>query len=159
MRVAKALGRYLSDMIYFLSREGSWDFYLHEKIALEAAIETLPNHARTLFRSQLKGSVFVQRSLKQIGLPRFYSKNYDLDERFINEENLFHHVINVQYLIEGKKETANVEFYKGRIESVQFKRPPKYYAGKVITVIGVKPGKVGRTHADAIDRLEHGKNP
>lgn len=67
-----------------------------------------------------------------------------------------HKVIDVQIDVEGMKQVANVEFFRGRVDIITFKRPAAYYAGKTLKVVGVQPGKLGRTHAAALDRLEHG---
>jgi hypothetical protein len=65
-------------------------------------------------------------------------------------------LIEVQLDVEGAKEVAHVEFFRGRVDTIQFKRPGAYYAGKKLKVMGVRPGKVALSHAAAIDRLEHG---
>jgi hypothetical protein len=65
-------------------------------------------------------------------------------------------LIEVQLDVEGAKEVAHVEFFRGRVDSIQFKRPAAYYAGKNLKVMGVRPGKLARSHAAAIDRREHG---
>ncbi|MBX3446183.1 MAG: hypothetical protein KF765_05475 [Parvibaculaceae bacterium] len=66
-------------------------------------------------------------------------------------------IVDVQIDVEGVKQVAQVEFFQRRIDSVQFKRPAKFYAGKAPKVTGVRFDKLGRSHAAAIDRLEHGK--
>lgn len=159
MSAVKNIAQYIWDLLYFLFGEGNWKLHDHERMVLDAAINTMPEHAQNFYNSQLKSTLFAQRTPKQVCRPRFYPVAYQRDLRFFDDEEFSEKVIDVQISVDGRKEIANVEFYKGRIESIQFKHPPKYYASKVITVIGVKPGKVGRTHADAIDRLEHGKNP
>lgn len=149
--------RFLWDMLYFLGGEGSWKLRPHERIVLEAAIDFLPENAQALLRSQLSETTFVQRSHKQISHPRFYTGFYRLDRRGIEDLEYSHKVIDVQIDVEGAKQIANVEFFQGCVGIITFKRPAAYYAGKALKVMGVRPGKLGRTHAAALDRLEHGK--
>src|SRR6185295_16835039 len=54
----KALTRFLGDLPYFLTGEGSWSLRPHERVVIEAAIDTLPEHAQALLHSQLNGTMF-----------------------------------------------------------------------------------------------------
>jgi hypothetical protein len=154
--VVKALIDFLLDLLCFLSGEGSWSLRPHERMVIEAAIDFLPEHAQALLRSQLKETMFLQRTPKQICRPRFYLAPYLRDRRAIEDAEYSEKLIKVQLDVEGAKEVAHVEFFRGRVDSIQFKRPPAYYAGKKLKVTGIRPGKVALSHAAAIDRLEHG---
>ena len=77
----KALTRFLGDLLYFLTGEGSWSLRPRERVVIEAVIDTLPEHAQALLRSQLNGTTFVQRSHKQISRPRFYTAPYLRDRK------------------------------------------------------------------------------
>ena len=65
-------------------------------------------------------------------------------------------LIEVQVDIEGAKEVAHVEFFRGRVDSIQFEQSSAYYAGKKMKVMGARPGALALSHAAAIDRREHG---
>ena len=152
----KALARFLWDLLYFLTGEGSWSLRPHERIVIEAAIDILPAHFQVLLRSQLKETTFVQRSHKQICRPRFYTAPYLQDRRAVEDVEYSEKIIDVQLDVEGVNEVVQVEFFRGRVDSIQFKRPAAYYADKRLRVIGTRPGKLARSHAAAIDRREHG---
>lgn len=128
----------------------------HERTVFEAVIDFLPEHAQALLRFQLKETTFVQRSHKQICRPRFYTRLYSRDRRAIDDPEYSEKLIVVQVDVEGAKQAAHVEFFRGRVDSIQFKQPGAYYAGKKIKVMGVRAGKVSLSHAAAIDRREHG---
>jgi len=154
--VINALTRFFWDLLYFLTGEGSWSLRPHERMVIEAATDFLPEHAQALLRSQLKETTFVQRSHKQICRPRFDTRSYRLDRRAMEDLEFSEKLIEVQLDVEAAKEVAHVEFFRGRVDSIQFKRPAAYYAGKKIKVMGVRPGKPSLSHAAAIDRREHG---
>lgn len=152
----RALTHFLLDVLYFLTGEGSWRLRPHEEIVIEAAIDILPRRSQALLRSQLKETMFIQRSHKQISRPRFYSGLYRPDRRALEDADYADTIIDVQLDVEGIHETAQVEFFRGRVDSIQFKRPAAHYAGKKLTVLGARRGTLARSHAAAIDRREHG---
>jgi len=157
--VVKALIDFLWDLLFWIFREGTWSLLPHEKIVIGAAIDFLPAHDQALLRSQLNGTTFVERAHKQISRPRFYAKPYRRDRRAIEDLEYSEKLIEVQLDVGGAKQVAHVMFFRGRVDSIQFKRPLSYYAGKKLKVMGVRPGKVALSHAAAIDRLEHGREP
>ena len=123
---------------------------------IEAVIDTLPEHFQVLLRSQLNETTFVQRSHKQICRPRFYTAPYLQDRRAVEGGEYSKKVVDVQVDVDGVNEVAQVEFFEGRVDSIQFKRPAAYYVGKRLRVTSTRPGKPTRSHAAAIDRREHG---
>lgn len=155
--VFESLIRLIWDLLYFLTGEGSWSLRPHESVVLEAAIDSLPEPSRALFHSRLKGTMFVQRSHKQISWPRFYTAPYLSDPRTIRGDELSEYVVDVKFDVDGVSQVANVDFFKGRLDTIQFKRPASYYAGKTLRVTDVRPGKPHLTHGAALDRLEHGR--
>lgn len=151
-----AVIRFLWDTLYFLTGEGSWKLHPHERMVLKAAIDFLPERAQALLRAQLNETVFVQRSHRQISRPRFYIRHYRLDRRAMEDPEYSEKIIDVQLDVEGMHEVAQVEFFQGRVDTIQFKRPAAYYAGKKLKVTSTRLGKLTRSHARAIDRCEHG---
>ena len=121
----------------------------HERIVLEAAITALPDNIQKQLRAKFNTKLFVQRSHQQISRPRFYSLPLEVNE-------LLPKLLSVEIDVGGKKESAHVEFFQGRIDSIQFKRPSRFYSGKVLRVVSVKVGNPKVSHAAAIDRREHG---
>ncbi|HQS60016.1 MAG: hypothetical protein B7Y56_15900 [Gallionellales bacterium 35-53-114] len=145
----KATASFLWDLLYFLTGEGTWRLRTHERLVLEAAIASLPDDIQSQLRAQFNQMLFVQRSNRQISRPRFYSIPLEGNE-------LPHNLLKVEIDVGGKKESAHVEFFQGRVDSIQFKHPGKFYSGKALKVDGVKAGNPKVSHAAAIDRSEHG---
>ena len=152
----ESLMRFLGDLLYFLTGEGSWKLHPHERMVIEAVIDTLPEHAQVLLRAQLKETTFVRRAPKQICRPRFYTAPYLQDRRAVEDGEYAHKVIDVPFDVDGANQVANVEFFRGRVDSIQFKQPAAHYLDKTLRVTGIRPGNPIRTHAAAIDRREHG---
>jgi hypothetical protein len=69
------------------------------------------------------------------------------------EEKLY----KVEMFINGRKQHANVVFYHGRIHTIEFKKPFKFYEGKYIRFGAVTVGNPEQSMTVAIDRSEHGK--
>lgn len=155
----RTVSRFLWDLVYFVTGEGSWALRPHEQIVLEAAVSGLPEAMQILLRSQMTQPVFVQRSHRQISRPRFYSHVYARNQETTEDPRDSHKVMNVDISVGGEKQRAHVEFFRGRVDSIQFKKSGKFYVGKEVKVVAVKPGKPGITHAAAIDRREHGTHP
>ena len=154
--VVKSLFGLVRDIEFYLFGEGTWSLRPHERIVIEAAIDILPERSQVLLRSQLKETTFVQRSHKQICRPRFYTAPYLQDRRAVEDVEYSKKIIDVQLDVDGVNEVAQVEFFAGRVDSIQFKRPAAYYVGKRLRVTGTRLGKLARSHAAAIDRREHG---
>ena len=147
----------LWDLLYFLTGEGTWALRAHERIVLEAAITSLPHDAQQHFDALLKQRVFVQRSNRLVGRPRFYTKPYLRNHTSVDEPTLSHQLLNVHVDVDGERQVAHVEFFHGRIDSIQFKKPASFYAGKTVCAADVSLGNPNLSHASAIDRKEHGK--
>jgi hypothetical protein len=64
----------------------------------------------------------------------------------------------VEMFVNGRKQTANITFSRGRIFEVQFKKPHKFYKDKDIRFGAVTLGASNQSFTGAIDRLEHGKD-
>lgn len=55
----------------------------------------------------------------------------------------------------GAVEVAQVEFFRGRIDSIQLERPASYYTGKRIRVVNARLSESADSIAESIDRHEH----
>jgi hypothetical protein len=154
----KSLIRLLWDLLYFLTGEGSWRFRPHERAVIEAVIDSVPDEFQEVLRSQLTGTMFIQRSHKQISRPRFYTAPYLRDRRAVEGGESSDKVMDVQLDVGAVSEVAQVEFFAGCVDSLQFKRPAAYYAGKRLKVTGTRLGEPKRSNASAIDRREHGSD-
>ncbi|MDF3127210.1 hypothetical protein [Rheinheimera sp. 1928-s] len=152
----RAILSFLWDLLYFLSGEGTWCLRPHERLVLEAAIANFPDDMQKQLRAQLNQKIFVQRSHRQISRPRFYSPFYVPNKEMYANDEFLHTLVSVKIDVEGERENAHIEFFRGRIDSIQFKYSGTFYRGKAVKVLGVKSGKPGLSHAAAIDRAEHG---
>lgn len=159
MGVVKAIFNFLWDLLYFLTGEGGWKLRPHERVVLEAAISSFSDDIQMQLFNQIRQLMFIQRSNSHISRPRFYTTFYVKDRTFIANEELSHMIINIQISVDGEKQNSQVEFFQGRIDSIQFKQPGKFYFGKAVSVTGIKHGKLNLSHAAAIDRCEHGRQP
>lgn len=156
MDVIKPLFNFTWDMLYFITGEGTWELRPHEKIVLEAVIDNLDTSAQDIFRSLLRRKMFIQRSHSRIVRPRFYTAYYarlrlpidDLD----NKNVVYEAVLDVA----GHRQRAQVEFFRGEIDSVQFAKDGAFYAGKIVRVVHVSETDPLSTNAAEIDRDEHG---
>ena len=123
---------------------------------LEAAIAILSDDMQTQLFTQVSQKLFVQRSHRLISYPRFYS-SAKTNQKLNESSELSHKLLIVELDVAGKKERAHVEFYRGLVDSIQFKHPGKFYKGKVLKVLSVKAGNPKVSHGAAIDRSEHGR--
>jgi hypothetical protein len=130
---------------------------IHQQL-LDVFMPTLEPDIRLLLEKQLAQPFFMQfwhggkispfffehfRLPKEIRLPcpEFEDKLYK-----------------VEMFVDGRKQQANVVFVDGRIYSIEFKKPFKFYESKDIRFGAVTLGKSKQSLAVAIDRAEHGKD-
>ncbi len=125
-----------------------------EKIVIDALKNSIEANALNSLSAQLNEKYFIQRMYSgRINSIIFYEKNEShkiLNARF--DDALF----KVRLGVDGKKENAHIVFFDGYISSIEFKNSKKHYRGKEIKVISVTHGRSDKSHAAAIDRLEHG---
>jgi len=140
-------------LLTFLSGEGSWKLRSYEEKVLTAVFGSLDLGTQILVKSQLMQKYFVERiPTGKINVLRFY----DLKEEYLIHDQRFCDLLyKVSIKVDGKKQIANVTFYKGRIFSIEFKNPGKYYLGKTIEVGEVKLGNTENSYTRNIDRSEH----
>jgi hypothetical protein len=63
----------------------------------------------------------------------------------------------IDLFVEGKKQTAHVTFYAGRLFSVELKKPRKFFKGKMYRIGAVTEGRQRDSFTGIIDRAAHGK--
>jgi hypothetical protein len=157
--VVKSLLNLLWDLVYSLTGEGSWRLRPHEEKVLIAAFSFFDDEIQKCLHGLLSCRIFVQRSNKKVSLPRFYCRLYVRSARPLSGLEFEDNVINVRIAVRGKTEIAQVAFFCGGIESIQFKEKPEYYSSQVVQIVSVFKGNPDATHAAARDRMEHGKEP
>ncbi len=63
----------------------------------------------------------------------------------------------VELFVERRKYRAHVNFYEGRIHSVELKKPRSFFEGKDYVIGEVSEGKPSQSYTGVIDRAAHGK--
>jgi hypothetical protein len=120
-----------------------------------AAIDFLPNEVASFCRNQIDSRFRIDRSnprMNVIAVGQFPSALKIPLPSF--EDALFR----VRLTVNGRRETANVTFYKGFVFSVETKQYRKFYKDKEVEVTDVAEGKPKQSITRAIDRREHGSN-
>jgi|GEM_PF-2121964 len=145
----------LTDIVRFLTREGSWTLLPHEQSVLNAGLTHLDERVRVLSQRQLEQSWFMDRMTKgHINVFRFYEPDTALT---IAEPEFGDKYIRVSAVVDGKKQKALLSFYRGYIYSIEFKKPTKFYVGKEFNVVNVEDAKSEETYTRVIDRAARGR--
>lgn len=129
-----------------------------QKKLLEAFLPTLEPAFRVLIERQLSQPFKV--SFWHHGkVSPFFFENPKLEPQLlIPDREFFERLYKVEMFVDGRKQYAHVIFYKGRIFSLEFKQPLKFYEGKDIRFGAAKVGTPKQSLSAAIDRREHGKD-
>ena len=141
------------DFVSYVFRQGSWWINEHEKVVLNAAMQSLRDDDRDAIKRQISSSFFVERIPDgRINIFRFYFPGDLSVAKGLGEDELFRVRIDVQ----GAVEVANVCFYRGRLFSIEFKHPGRFYKDKLLSVINIEKGSLSDSYTNEIDREEHG---
>jgi hypothetical protein len=127
----------------------------HEGQIFDAVVDSLPSNQKSLVKQQLAAKFLIDRSNPRVNFIPIGELPAILQ---ILEKPLDDALFKVNFVIDGKKEIANVTFYRGFIFSVETKRHRKFYKDSEIIVIGVEPGKPSQSMTNAINRQEHGRD-
>lgn len=148
--------RVFADFWRWLERDGSWGFRFPTGEIARHVAHTLTESDRRMLLAQFTRPFFQSWWSKGRINPIFYYylPEEDLLQGDIYHESLFHVEINV----EGKRQRANVNFYGGRLYSVELPKPIKFYKGKSVELGKVTQGSIRHSIARAINRLEHGSD-
>jgi hypothetical protein len=134
--------------------EGSWRLRPLEVVVIRQAITIMPTYLQPKAEAQLLQKMFVERSNPRINMICPY--RHDLE---LNLDGEWHDaLVKVSLEVDGQKQNANVTTIKGRLFSVEFKKPAKFYKGKTIVVGEAKLGNPRQGYTRAIDRAEHGRS-
>jgi len=140
------------DFSLFITGEGSWSLTPLEKLILNAVKSVLTKDALKLLNAQLSQKYFVQRINDcRINSIFFYDKNENY--KIPGDDLLFR----VEIEINKRKQDVHVTFFDGYITNIEFKKGKKFYHGEKVKVCDVTIGNSDKSHALAIDRLEHGR--
>jgi hypothetical protein len=125
-----------------------------EVAVIKQAITIMPADLQPKAEAQLLQKMFVERSNPRINMisPYRHDPKLSLDREWSNA------LVRVSINVDGQKQTANVTTVKGRVFSVEFKKPSKFYKGKKISIGEAKLGNPRQSFTRAIDRFEHGRS-
>ncbi len=147
------INRYL----HFLCGSGSWRLLPHEEAILDACIAHLPKEVAELARGQMSQKFFMERMTDgRINVIRPYG---NMSADIIRLSGFDDRLYKVRIKVDAKTMTAHVTFNKGRVFSIETKKPTKYFKGKRLQVLGVAEGRSSETYTHVIDRSEHGEKP
>ena len=151
----KRLMCFPNDLLFFLTRDGDWKLRFPTDQIIGHLLTALPAPQADLIRQQLAQPLVQHWWHKGRINPIFH---YVLDPDSVLQDEAFQKgLYQVEMLVDGKKQNANVKFVAGRLYSVELPQPFKFYRGKTITFGEVKRGKSSQSYTRALDRLEHGK--
>jgi hypothetical protein len=145
---------YLMDVLRFLCREGCWSIdKIHADIIQAVLLCFEPNLAQCV-RAQLEHRYFLSwMSSGRINVFFFYRPGC---LPLLPCPEFTDYLFKVQLKIDGRRYRAQVTFYEGRIFSVEFKKPRKFFLGKEYSIGEVTRGEPKDTFTRTIDRAEHG---
>ena len=140
--------------VQYLFDGGSWKLKLHEKIIIDAVVQSIESNVRSLIYKQLSLPLFVERSNPRI--IALHLKDWP-DELRITAPQFSDALYKVRLSVSGKRETANITFFNGFISTIETKNHWKTYQGKTLEILKVEESFSNQSMAIAIDRQEHGK--
>jgi hypothetical protein len=129
---------------------------LYHQRAVNAVLAYLPPEIAGRVEQQLQQKHYMS-FMTDGRINRIFFKHMP-ESLLISDPTFVDRLYNVEMFVDGRKQTAHVIFYEGRIFAVEFKKPHKFYKDKDIRFGVVTLGKPQQSIANAIDRREHGKD-
>ena len=146
---------YFWDAQRYLFKEGKWKAEPIHLSLIDAVLNHLQEHQKSVVREQLENRYFLSWEPDgRINVFFFYDES---SLPLLSVPEFEDRLIKVELFVEGRKHVAHVIFYKGRIHSIELKKPRSFFKGKSFRVGSVTEGKPSDSYTGAIDRLEHGK--
>lgn len=141
-----------------LTGSGAWKLRPLQQQLIDTFLPALDLDIRDLLEQQLAQPFFMQFWHKGRVSP-FFFKNFRLPREIRLPCPEFQDCLyKIEMFVDGQKQQAHIVFTSGRIYSIEFKKPFKFYEGKEIRFGVVTLGKEKHSLAVAIDRQEHGKD-
>jgi hypothetical protein len=139
----------------YLWGQGDWKLRpLHQQV-IDKLLAYLDHGQSDKIRSQLEQKYFMQ-FIPEGRINTFFFNNLP-DTLLISHPGFQDGLFKIEVFVDGRKQHAQITFYKGRIFSVEFKKPHKFFTGKDIEIGSVTSGQPKNTFTAAIDRAEHGR--
>jgi hypothetical protein len=148
--------RLMDRMLGYIGGHCAWSMNFLLLSILDAFRPALGKDIKARVESQLSQPYFI--TFEHSGrVNTFFFEPLELEpELRISDPAFADRLYKVEMFVDGRKQHAHVTFYKGRIFSIELKRPFKFYDGKNIRFGAVTLGKPKESMTGAIDRFEHG---
>jgi hypothetical protein len=146
------LPRRLAHCVLFIFGDGGWALKPIERQIVEAAVRSLADDLQALINLQLDQPLFIERTNNRVSVLRHYAAEPQCKLPGSEWDDA---VTNVYIEVEQAKQIAQVTFYSGYLFTVEMKKPRRFYSGRPVKVLAVKPGNSKRTYTRIIDRSEH----
>jgi hypothetical protein len=147
--------RALNRMDCYLWGKGDWKLRTLHQAVIDKLLTFLDAEKSSKIRTQLEQKYFMQ-FIPDGRINTFFFDN--LPNNLLIDDSAFQDCLfKVEVFVDGRKQHAHVTFVKGRIFSVEFKKPHKFFVGKYIKIGSVSPGRPNDTFTAIIDRAAHGR--
>ena len=144
----------LADVPRYIFCEGQWSIDRIHADIIEAVLLHLDSGDSECIRAQINHRYFFSwMSSGRINVFFFYRRD---QLPLIPGLEFMDCLFKVQLKVDNRRYCAHVTFYKGRIFSVEFKKPRKFFLGKEYSIGAVTRGEPKDTFTRIIDRAEHG---
>lgn len=142
----------------YLTGGGDWKLRPIQQQLLGAFLSGLEPEVCALVEQQLTQPFYMQ-FWHGGRISPFFFKDFNLPRELrIPDPEFADRLYKIEMFVDGRKQQAHVTFYRGRIFSLEFKKPFKFYEGKDVRFGAVTLGKPKQSFTETIDRQEHGKD-
>jgi hypothetical protein len=143
------------DILTYLEGAGGWKLRSLHQAVIDRVVSFCDPATSSKIILQLEQKYFVQFMPKG-QISTFFFKRLP-EELLIPDPKFLNCLFKVELIVDGRKQHANVIFVKGRILSIEFKKPYEFYMGKDVKIGEVAEGQPKDSFTAIIDRAEHGR--
>jgi hypothetical protein len=143
----------LNNGLCYLWGEGDWKLRPFHQQVIEAVVDYLDAEKGNKIKLQLEQQYFMQ-FIPEGRINTFFFRKLP-DDLVIRDPAFQDCLFKVEVFADGRKHYAQVTFVKGRILSIEFKKPHKFFVGKDIQIGTVTPGQPKDSFTAVIDRAAH----
>lgn len=150
--------RSFSHLTEYLTGTGGWKVTPLQQQLLDAFLLQMEPDIRTLVEHQLAQPFFIQFWHKGRISP-FFFQNFRLPQEIrLPCPEFDDRLYKIEMFVDGRKQHAQIVFVSGRIYSIEFKKPFKFYKNKWISFGVVTIGRAEQSQTVTLDKQEHGEN-
>lgn len=142
----------------YLSGYGAWKMRPLHRQLLDAFLPSLDADLRAVVERQIAQPFYMQ-FWNQGRINPFFFTPLEMEPALrIADPAFVDRPYKVELYVDGRKQHAHVTFFEGRIFSVEFKKPSKFYKVKEIRFGAVTLGKPKHSMGAVLDRYAHGRD-